>query len=83
MPVTCDKNTLMTTAAANGYETADLGTLTILQTALLAQIALALNPALDVSANALMANAGCFACQDPGVNEILQTQLLCEISAAL
>lgn len=79
---TCDKDALMTLAAANGYETADPGTLSVLQTALLAQIAKALNPTLDISANGLMANAGCLACQDPGVNEILQTQLLCEINAA-
>jgi hypothetical protein len=80
--VSCDKNALMALAAANGYEEADPGTLSVLQTALLAQIAKTLNPTLDISANGLMANAGCFACQDPGVNEILQTQLLCEINAA-
>lgn len=78
--VTCDKNALMALAAQNGYEPADPGTLMVLQTALLAQIAQTLNPALDITANGLLKNAGCFACLDPGVLEIIQAQLLCEIN---
>lgn len=77
---TCDKNQLMALAAANGYEEADPGTLQVLKVALLAQIAQTLNPSLNITANALMANAGCFACQDAGVLQILELQLLCEIN---
>lgn len=77
---TCDKNALMALAAANGYEEADSGTLQVLKVALLAQIAQTLNPALNITANGLMANAGCFACQDPGVLQVLELQLLCEIN---
>jgi hypothetical protein len=77
---TCDPNALMA-AGGSCVVCLEAGTVQALQTQLLINILLALNPSADVSLNTLMASARCLPCQDPGALEILQTQLLCEISA--
>lgn len=70
-------------ASAACFECLSPGTLPILQTQLLANILLALNPAADVTPQGLMANAACFACLPGGLLPILQAQLLCEINSKL
>lgn len=78
---TCDPQTLMASAAC--FECLPIGTLSVLQTQLLANILLALDPTANVTPQALMANAACFACLPGGLLPILQAQLLCEINSKL
>lgn len=77
---TCSASALL--QDGQGYN--DLGEfeLRVIAVALLRKILLALNPMADVTATALMASAKEFASLPENILQVIQTQLLCNISVA-
>ncbi len=75
---TCSANTLL----QDGRDFSDLGEseLRVLSVVLLTKILLALNPMADVTASALMAAAKEFSGLSDRLLQVIQTQLLCNIS---
>lgn len=74
---TCDVQSLMDDAAC--FNTLTPFQLRVVQTQLLANILLALDPGADVSVDALLADAACFNALEPGTLNVVLAQLLCEV----
>jgi hypothetical protein len=57
--------------------------LELIKLRLLCSIAQSLNPSMTCDPQTLLSSASCFSCLSPGMLNLIQVQLLCEISSAI